>query len=104
MAEKKTPKVSVELAGADVLAAYNAWVAAKAAIDAATEAKEAAERILHPVLDEAGAEAATIAGQRVINRVKFDRLTLDAAVVKKLAPRAFEKASKFSPVVQLRKG
>lgn len=103
MATQKNQKVAVELEGAAVLAAYNAWLAAKNAAEAAEEAKKAAEAILHGYLDTKGAEVATIGKVKVLNRVKFDRRTFSAEVLLKLAPKAAQKASVYSPVVQLRK-
>ena len=101
MAQKKT-RVPVEIGTeASARGAYNAWVAAKAALDAAETAKAQAEAVLKPYFDKG--DQLTIGGVPVINLVEFDRITFDAAILRKLAPAAARKAERPSHIVQLRK-
>lgn len=102
MADKKIT-VTVELDTPELRAAYNAWVAGKAARDAAEEAMDAASAILKPVLRERGASVATIAGQTVLRLVNSSRVTFDASILRKLAPKAAQKAERVSEFDYIRK-
>ncbi len=101
---QKTPAIKFELTDPAHIAAYNAWIAGKAAKDAAEEAMDAASAILKPALRQQNATVATIAGQTVLRLVESARVTFDATILRKLAPKAAEKAAKRSEFDYLRKG
>lgn len=102
MADKK-PDVKFELNTPELIAAYNVWVAGKAAKDAAEESMDRANAILKPAMREAKANVATVAGQAVLRLVDSSRATFDAAVLRKLAPKAAAKALKVSTFDYLKK-
>lgn len=103
MSKSQNVTVKVELKSASDLAAYNAWVAAKTAKDAAEEAMDAAAAILKPTLRESGATVATIGGTPVMRLVDSSRKTFDGEILRKLAPKAAAKALRVSEFDYLRK-
>lgn len=94
MATQKAPKVQVELVGPAVQA-YGAWLAAKAAKEAADTAQREAEAILFGQVG--AADVATINGTPVLSVVRSVSTSLDRDVLKRLAPKAFEKALTVTP-------
>lgn len=101
MAQKKAPAITVELSPAE-RGAYNAWVAAKAAKDAAEDAMSAAADVLRPAFVN-GATVATIGKLPVLRLVESSRVTFDRETLERLAPKAAEKARKVSAFDYLRK-
>ena len=98
----KTPAIKVALSG-ETLVAYQAWVAAKTAKDAAEEAMSAAAEILRPAFENAGATVATVAGQPALRFVESSRVNLDKEIVKKYAPATYEKALSRTEFSYIRK-